>query len=207
MNKKELNLIIVGVGGQGNIITARIIGDAARIDGYKAKIGDVFGTTQRGGSVSSHIRISKTKECGPIIPFNSADVIIGFEPMEAARVFRKFGNSNAKVLLNPEPIPPISVLSGGVEYPSIEKISSDLRKICNDFVVVEASKLAREMGAPITFNMLMIGCCLRLGWIPVKRNALVTALEKTFSGDKRKLNKEAFDKGYELFADRDSPGF
>jgi indolepyruvate ferredoxin oxidoreductase beta subunit len=97
---------VAGVGGQGNVLASRIIGDAAIHEGYHVVIGETFGAGQRGGSVLSHIRLSKENKYGPLIPDQCADVIIGLEPFEALKCASDFLKTNGAIVTNEYPIMP-----------------------------------------------------------------------------------------------------
>src|SRR5512139_2469372 len=92
MNKDPYNVIVAGVGGQGNVLSSQLIGTVLVNEGYKVTIGETYGASQRGGSVMSHVRISRKRQCGPLIPPRSADLVIALEPSEAARVLSRYGN-------------------------------------------------------------------------------------------------------------------
>ena len=81
--KENYNLIITGVGGQGNVLSSQLIGQALVGKGYFVTIGETYGASQRGGSVMSHIRISSQKQLSPLIPRGKADIVVGLEPVEA----------------------------------------------------------------------------------------------------------------------------
>jgi len=83
--KEAYNLIITGVGGQGNVLSSQLIGQAFVSKGYYATIGETYGASQRGGSVMSHIRISSEKQLSPLIPKGMADIVVALEPLEALR--------------------------------------------------------------------------------------------------------------------------
>lgn len=88
MTKDPYNVIVTGVGGQGNVLASQLIGSVMVELGYKVTIGETYGASQRGGSVMSHLRISKNRQYGPLIPPKCADLVIALEPSEAARVSR-----------------------------------------------------------------------------------------------------------------------
>ena len=112
-----LNLIITGVGGQGNVLASQIIGRAAVQTGLKVTIGETFGLSQRGGSVMSHVRLSREKHYGPVIPPNKSHIIVGLEPLEALRILMEFGNENTVFIVNSRPVYPLNVISGEAIYP------------------------------------------------------------------------------------------
>ncbi|MCP4683562.1 MAG: indolepyruvate ferredoxin oxidoreductase, partial [Desulfobacterales bacterium] len=129
IEKDPLNLIIAGVGGQGNVLASHIIAYAGIQDGFFVTVGETYGASQRGGSVMSHVRLSSITQRGPLVPEGQADVIMGLEPAETLRVIADFGNPNTRVIMNPRPVYPIWVLSGLAEYPSVEDIINRLEKL------------------------------------------------------------------------------
>ncbi|MCD6296874.1 MAG: 2-oxoacid:acceptor oxidoreductase family protein, partial [Deltaproteobacteria bacterium] len=116
------NLIITGVGGQGNVLASRMVGDMLSQLGFYVTIGETFGASQRGGSVMSHLRISAASTFSPQIPKGRANMIVALEPTEAIRVLRDYGNPEVGVLCNTRPIHSIGVISGEQTYPALKEI-------------------------------------------------------------------------------------
>lgn len=192
---RTINLIITGVGGQGNILASQVIANVAADEGYYVIVGETYGLSQRGGSVMSHVRLSRGLECGPLIPSGMADVIIGFEPLETLRVAVQYSNKGTSVILNARPNYPIGVLAGDFRYPALDEILDNLRKMVDSVRVVETTELASKVGSPLVQNMVMVGCLAGSGLLPFELKSFEKALKATFSGDKLKLNKKAFDLG------------
>lgn len=111
------NIVITGVGGQGNVMASRVLANMLVRRGFTVTIGETFGMSQRGGSVMSHIRVSSTAVWSPQIPKGRADLIVAIEPIEAIRVLIDYGNPAVKVLVNMRPIYPVGVITGEAEYP------------------------------------------------------------------------------------------
>ncbi len=191
----ELNLIITGVGGQGNVLASQIIGNAAVKKGLKISIGETFGLSQRGGPVMSHIRISDNKACGPLIPPNMADIILGIEPLECLRIIKEFGNEETIVISNSRPIYPINVIAGDVAYPDTDEIKQVLEKTCKTLFWLEATELAIELGNPILLNVIMLGALSALPIFPVSEVDLLEMICKFLPSSKLEVNKKAFKKG------------
>jgi len=116
------NVIITGVGGQGNVMASRILGSMLSRRGLLVTIGETFGASQRGGSVMSHLRISRTATWSPQIPAGRAHVVVALEPTAAVRVLAAYGNPRTRALCNTRPIYPVGVLSGAAAYPSPAKL-------------------------------------------------------------------------------------
>src|SRR4030043_2158604 len=104
-----MNLIITGVGGQGNVLSSQLIGQALVGKGFFVTIGETYGASQRGGAVMSHIRISAQKQLSPLIPKGKADIVVGLEPVEALRVLTQYGNRETGVIVNTRPLYPVAV--------------------------------------------------------------------------------------------------
>ena len=104
------NVIITGVGGQGNVMASRILGNVLSMKGLQITIGETFGASQRGGSVMSHLRISAASTWSPQIPEGSAHMVVALEPIEALRLQTVYGNPKTKALSNTRSIQPKSVI-------------------------------------------------------------------------------------------------
>lgn len=192
-----INIIITGVGGQGNILASQLVAMAAIEEGWHASIGETYGASQRGGSVMSHVRLSRAFQVGPLIPKNEAHIIVGFEPLETLRVALDFGNPESRVIVNPRPTYPIGVMSGTATYPEVEKILSALRQATSIVKVVRATDIAQSKGIAIAQNVVMVGALAGSGFLPINIESFIKALQDTFSADKFSLNKSAFDAGVE----------
>ena len=118
MLKDPYNIVVTGVGGQGNVVASQLIGAMLVEKGYKVTIGETYGASQRGGSVMSHVRISKKQQYGPLIPPRRGDLVIALEPSEAARVLSKFGNPDIVCIVNTRPVHPVDVISGDLPCPA-----------------------------------------------------------------------------------------
>ena len=107
MEKDPYNLVVTGVGGQGNVLASQLIGAILVDIGLKVTIGETYGASQRGGSVMSHVRISGKRQYGPLIPPRCADLVLALEPSEAARVLGEFGNPSTISVVNTRPVYPV----------------------------------------------------------------------------------------------------
>jgi indolepyruvate ferredoxin oxidoreductase beta subunit len=193
--KDPLNLIITGVGGQGNILISKLIGDAMLEEGYWVTIGETYGASQRGGSVASHVRISKRTQHGPLIPEGQADIILGLEPAESLRMLGIYGSPKTYVVTNLRPIYPMVVAIGETEYPSLETIKKGLCELSREAWYLDASEIAIRLGAPLLTNMVMLGALIGSELIPLEEEKLERHLEMIFKEDKLSLNLEAFTLG------------
>ncbi len=166
--KDPLNVLVVGVGGQGNLLASLLIGSAATEEGFQVSVGETYGATQRGGSVMSHLRLSRRRAYSPLMPEGRGDVLLGFEPVETLRALGTYGNPGIRVMVNPRPVYPLEVLSGQTKYPEVEKVLEAIRELSKEVVVVEATELAKEAGDARMQNVVMVGCLAASGWLPLR---------------------------------------
>jgi len=197
LSKDPLNIITASVGGQGNILASEIVGSACTESNLKVTIGETHGLSQRGGSVVSYKRISSRIQYGPMVPKNEVDIILGFEPLEAFKVFLKFGNKDTVVILNNRPNYPTTVLSGLQKYPDLDEMIDYLNKNAKKVFVIEATELARESGNTVAMNVAMVGALSGTGLLPVERKTFEKIIKDIFTGRKRDININAFKLGYE----------
>ena len=195
------NLIITGVGGQGNVLASQIVGMAAVDREFRVTIGETFGLSQRGGPVMSHIRLSKEKNYGPLIPPNMAHFIIGLEPLETIRILLEYGNEETIFIVNSRPIYPLNVIAGDVEYPDLEKIRSAISESGGSLYWLDATQRAVEMGDPILLNMIMLGALCGLSPFPLEIQDFKNVLKKVFATTKLEINYRALDMGLKLITE------
>jgi len=167
--KDPYNIVITGVGGQGNVMASRVLSNMLVRKGFKVTIGETFGMSQRGGSVMSHIRVSSTSVWSPQIPKGGADLIVAIEPIEAIRVLAGYGNRSVKAVVNLRSIHPISVITGEEEYPSAETIRATVTALAAEARFLAATEEAIRIGNPILGNIVMIGAVAGLGVLPIDR--------------------------------------
>lgn len=200
ITKDPLNIIVCGVGGQGNILASELVGSAAVAAGFQTTIGETYGASQRGGSVMSHVRLSRELQYGPLIPKGEADVIIGFEPLEVLRVFREYGNSDTHVITNSRPNYPLGTLIGETKYPNLTDMLNEIGRVAARVQVVEATELAKQAGSAVSTNILMVGCLAGSGLIPIDISYFKEVLDRRFEGSARELNQKVFALGLEACA-------
>jgi indolepyruvate ferredoxin oxidoreductase beta subunit len=189
------SIIITGVGGQGNVMASRILANMLVRKGYHITIGETFGASQRGGSVMSHIRISAKTNWSPQIPKGNADIVVSLEPIEAIRVLAGYGNPGVRVLVNTRPIYPVGVISGELDYPSIEEIRASIKKLSAHAWFVDATEEAIKMGNPILGNIIMIGAVSGIGALPVDREDFREVIRENLPAGTLEINLKAFDSG------------
>ena len=185
------NIMIVGVGGQGTLLSSRILGKLAINAGYDVKLSEVHGMAQRGGSVVTFVRYGdKVNE--PIVEEGQADVLIAFERLEALR-YLHFLKKDGVVIVNDWRIDPITVVTGVAAYPEdvIETLKEKRRAI-----VVEATAESKKLGAPKAFNIIVLGAAARhMGF---EKEDWLRVIETTVPPKTIEVNKQAFEIGYAL---------
>ena len=191
------NLIVCGVGGQGNILIARLIGRILAKNGYYLSIGETFGAAQRGGSVFSSLRISKNKFYGPLIPQGMANLIVSLEPLETLRMLSKFGNEGVVTLSNTQTTMPVGVLAGRSQYPGQEELSKAITELSKQAWFVPATDIAVELGAPIVSNIVLLGALLGAKLLPISEEEVKEDMRSTFPASKLDLNYQALKRGME----------
>jgi len=196
LTKDPLNIIICGVGGQGNILASELLASSLVEQGFFTTVGETYGASQRGGSVMSHVRISTQRQYGALIPRGDADIIIGFEPIETLRILRDFGNSQTKVIFDPRPNYPLGVLSGETVYPDLKTIEAEMNHRCRWVKVVDATRLAQESGNAQAANILLMGALTALPEVPLSQEDYLMVLMQRFHGEVLELNLRAFTAGY-----------
>jgi len=193
--REPYNLIITGVGGQGNIMASGLVALAASAAGFKVVVGETYGAPQRGGSVASHIRLSLRQSYGPLVPYGQADVIISFEPLEALRTAAKYANLETVVIVNTAPVYPVSVILKEADYPQTEDIIEGLKSLAGRVFSLDATGLAREAGDPKAQNIVMINALSNCPGLPLRRCHFEEALDEFLAGassEQFAINRQAF---------------
>ncbi len=195
--KDPLNLVVAGVGGQGNVMVSLVIGNALVHEGYFITIGETYGSSQRGGSVMSHMKVSAQKQYSPLIPEGQADIVVGMEPVETLRILKSFGNQNVVTVVNPRPIHPVDFTGSGSGYPNLESILEQVKGMSAKTYVVAATEEAQKMGDPIMANMILIGALIKTGLLPLQESSLDAVIKQMFP-KAVDINTKALKAGMEL---------
>ena len=185
------NIMIVGVGGQGTLLTSRILGGLAINAGYDVKLSEVHGMAQRGGSVVTFVRYGDNV-CEPIVEEGQADVIIAFEKLEALR-YAHFLKKDGALVVNDWRIDPMPVVIGAAEYP--EGIIETLKET-HSVYAVNAMEEAKVLGNSRVFNLIVLGVAAQ--HMDFTKEQWYTVIENTVPPKTVELNKKAFDVGYSL---------
>ena len=201
--KDPINLIITGIGGQGNILISKLLGDTLQEEGYWVTIGETYGASQRGGSVASHVRISRETLYSPITLQGAADIILSLEPVEALRILATYGGPRTCVVTNVRPVYPMAVAIGEAEYPAIERIKQAIGELSQDAFYLNASEIAIGLGAPLLTNMVMAGALVGSRLLPLNEEQFERQLGVNFQAEKLALNVKAFKLGV---AEIEKPG-
>ena len=184
------NIMIVGVGGQGTLLTSRIFGGIIKAGGFYVKLSEVHGMAQRGGSVVTFVRYGE-KVYEPIVEEGQADVLIAFEKLEAMR-YAHFLKKDGVMIVNDQRMDPMTVVTGVAEYP--ENILDTLKKD-HKVVSIDAMDEAKKLGNSRVFNTIIIGVAAKnmdfdkQQWLDVIAN---TVPPKTVE-----INQKAFEVGFE----------
>ena len=190
--KEKINITLTGVGGQGVVTAANILGKAAVRADVNVFVSEVHGMAQRGGSVNCTVRLGDVSR--PLIPNGSANAILSMEPSEALR-YIQYTNKKTKIITDIVPVIPFTVATGDEKYPELEKIFKELEKY-GELYKVDAIKLAKEAGALITKNVVMLGALAGAGVLPFKSDVLLETILESVPNKYKDINKKAFELGF-----------
>ncbi len=186
-----MNIMIVGVGGQGTLLASRILGGVAIKMGYDVKVSEVHGMSQRGGSVVTYVKFGD-KVYSPIIDKGEADLILAFEMLEAYRAL-PFVKKGGKILANRQQMNPMPVITGAMEYPAdIEKKLSD--KV--NLEVIDALPLAKEAGTIKAVNVVLIGFLAKS--MDIDKEIWLEVIKEYVPAKFLEMNLKAFELGYNI---------
>ncbi|MEW6266229.1 MAG: indolepyruvate oxidoreductase subunit beta [Thermodesulfobacteriota bacterium] len=187
-------IIFVGVGGQGNLLASRILGEAALASSLAVQVNEIHGMAQRGGVVESAVVMGQAR--GPIVSPGEADAIVGFEPLETLRALGK-ANADTTVITSTSKLPPFTVAIGQGEYPELDLILKLISERVKRLVAFEAMELARQARNPLGVNMVLLGALSASLELPLQPGALRRAVA---DGSKKawvEANLKCFDLGAE----------
>jgi len=185
-------LVFIGVGGQGNLLASRLLGEAALSMDIPTVVSEIHGMAQRGGIVESAVLLGDVSS--PIVSSAEADVLIGFEPLETLRALGKC-NQDTVVITNTHPLPPFTVAVGQGTYPPVEETLKFIRERAKKVIKLDGNAIAEEVGNPLSLNMVMLGALIGSGTTPIgaeeMKKVLSTSTKKAFL----ESNLKAFDMG------------
>jgi indolepyruvate ferredoxin oxidoreductase beta subunit len=187
-----MDILIVGVGGQGTLLASRILGNLAVNAGYDVKLSEVHGMAQRGGSVVTHERFGE-KVYSPVIDEGSADMILAFEKLEGLRWACRL-KKNGGMFINTQQISPMPVVNGAEKYPC--DVEERIRREVPGAVFIDALSLAKEAGNEKAVNTVLIGALARN--MRIEKQLFIDAIKETVPEKLLDVNLKAFEKGYEF---------
>ncbi len=186
-------LIIVAVGGQGNLLASRVLGEAALLSGVAVRMSEIHGMAQRGGVVESALVFGDAEST--IISDGEADVFVSFEPAEALRALKKCRKDTVSIV-NLSPLPPFTVAIGRGVYPELDQVKKIMAEKTGKLIAFDAVALATEAGSVMSVNMVLLGALAQADVLPVSaeniKKAIAARTKKSFTD----INLKAFDLGY-----------
>lgn len=186
-----MNIMIVGVGGQGTLLASRILGNLAIKQGYDVKVSEVHGMSQRGGNVVTYVKYGE-KVYSPIIDRGEADIILAFEMLEAMRAL-PYLKKGGKMIANTQHMNPMPVITGAMEYP--ENIEQKLAEKIN-LTAVDALLIANDAGNIKAVNVVLIGLLAKS--MDIDKQVWLDTIAETVPAKLLDVNLKAFELGYSL---------
>lgn len=190
---KPTRLIIVAVGGQGNLLASRVIGESALIADVPVRMSEIHGMAQRGGVVESSIVFGDAQST--IISDGEADVLVGFEPSETLRALNKC-HPKTVVISNLAPLSPFTVTTGSGIYPDLDVLQSLIRSKTARLIAFNAESVARDAGNILSVNMVLLGALIQTGKIPLTKKIVKEAIRTKTKKDFVEYNLKAFELGF-----------
>jgi len=179
MKEKIFNALLTGVGGEGALLTSVIVARAANIEGHYVRGTQLHGLAQRGGSIPIHVRFGQSVR-SPIIARGEADMLLGLEPMEAARFCYFASKQNTSFIIDNYQIMPLMAKLEGRRYPSISSIRKMVEPFAKNIIIADASTIAaKELGNPVFGNVMCLGIAVSRGILPLKKSSVLEAMKAT----------------------------
>jgi len=186
-------LVIVAVGGQGNLLASSVLGEAALLTGLPLHMSEIHGMAQRGGVVESALVFGEASST--IISDGEADVLVGFEPAETLRALSKC-NADTVVITNLAPLMPFTVNIGQGVYPELKELQELIRRKTAKLIAFNAADLAREAGNVLAVNMVLLGALIQTGVLPLTAENVKEAMQRKTKQQFLESNLKAFELGY-----------
>ncbi len=187
-------LIMVAVGGQGNLLASKVLGEAALISDVPVRMSEIHGMAQRGGVVESAIVFGDAQSS--IISDAEADILLGFEPAETLRALNRC-SKNTRVITNTATLPPFTVSIGQGVYPDVENIKTLIKAKCAELVAIDAMDLAVSAGSPMSVNIVLLGALTRTGSLGFSKENMIEAIKRRTKKAFLDMNLKAFELGFE----------
>jgi indolepyruvate ferredoxin oxidoreductase, beta subunit len=194
---KTTKLIIVAVGGQGNLLASRVLGEAALLSGVPVRMSEIHGMAQRGGVVESALVFGDAEST--IISDGEADVFVSFEPAESLRALKKCRPETVSII-NLSPQPPFTVAIGRGVYPAIDEVTRLMKEKTARLIAFDAVALATEAGSVMAVNMVLLGALAQTGILPLTEDNIKTAISTKTKQAFVDINIKAFELGYDAAA-------
>ncbi|MCB2166807.1 MAG: indolepyruvate oxidoreductase subunit beta [Deltaproteobacteria bacterium] len=191
---KPTRLIIVAVGGQGNLLASKVLGEAALMADIPVRMSEIHGMAQRGGVVESAMVFGDARST--IISDGEADVLVGFEPSETLRALNKC-NPRTTVITNMAALPPFTVAIGRGTYPDLDHLKRLITEKTGRLIAFDAAELARAAGNIMSVNIVLLGALCQTGILPVSEDMVRRAIETRTKAAFVDTNLKAFDLGYQ----------
>lgn len=189
-----IRLIIVAVGGQGNLLASKVLGEAALLAGVPVRMSEIHGMAQRGGVVESAVVFGEAQSM--LISDGEADILVGFEPSETLRALGKC-NPRTTVITNMAPVPPFTVSIGKGVYPDLSQLKALVEAKTGHLVAFDAMELAKQAGNPMALNMVLLGALIQTRVLPIAPDQIKEAIRTKTKPAFTAINEKAFDLGYE----------
>jgi len=186
-------LIIVAVGGQGNLLASKVLGEAALISDIPVRMSEIHGVAQRGGVVESAIVFGDARST--IISDGEADILLGFEPSETLRALNKCSKDTV-VITNTSPLPPFTVGIGIGTYPDMDEMKALIKAKTARFIAFNGSELAKQAGNAMSLNIVLLGALIQTNMLPLSADAIKQAIRSTTKQAFIDTNIKAFDLGF-----------
>jgi indolepyruvate ferredoxin oxidoreductase, beta subunit len=186
-------LVMVAVGGQGNLLASSVLGEAARLAGVPMRMSEIHGMAQRGGVVESALIFGNAHST--IISDGDADVLMGFEPAETLRALAKC-HRNSVAITNLAPLMPFTVNIGQGVYPDLKQLQDLIRSKTARLIAFNATALAREAGNVLSVNMVLLGALTQTAVLPLSVENVKAAMQRKTKAAFLEANLKAFDLGF-----------
>ena len=187
-------LIIVAVGGQGNLLASKVLGEAALISGVPVRMSEIHGMAQRGGVVESAVLFGEGQST--IISDGEADLLVGFEPSETLRAMNKC-NADTIVITNTAPLPPFTVAIGKGVYPDLDELQNLIKAKSARFIAFDGIELAKQAGNVMSLNIVLLGALIQTNVLPLTADSVKQAIQTTTKKAFLESNLKAFELGFE----------
>ena len=194
---RKTSIVLTGVGGQGVTTAANILGKAAVRAKTNVYVSEIHGMAQRGGAVNCTVRLGNVS--GPLVAAATADVIVSLEPVEALRNII-YANKKTKIITDINPVVPSTVSVGGEKYPNLDDVYKEIQSRAILFKI-NALKIAKESGAAITKNIVMLGALAAADVLPFKADVLLETILENIPVKYKDINKKAFNSGMKALKD------